>query len=346
MFVLLFCLSILAVIIVSLASQWKLFARAGLPGWGAIVPFFNVFLLMLMTWGNGWLMFVMFIPGANVVFGVATYIKLAKVFGKGAGYGIAMLFFPIIFLPLLAFGNNRYEGASATGMKASAVISGIVFLIWVVLTGIVISLGLTTSILSMSMAKDNLQNPQKVLSQNYDYNEKKAIEDVHNEDYKPVIDETPYDSELIELDNGIDKYQIPFVKTDACTIEGNMAIGSKNGTNVEIVYETVKTINTREDMVTILNDRIAQQVSIVESMPDSYANPKVSQLIQNSDINCQQTVSYLNRESGETCYRGVKVINNNGYAVIITVEGDPSNYQGADLDHMDHSFRMYDIMRF
>lgn len=54
---------------------------------------------------------MMFVPFVNFVVMIMTFFKLAKVFGKGVGFGFGLLFLPFIFLPLLAFGDAEYEGA-------------------------------------------------------------------------------------------------------------------------------------------------------------------------------------------------------------------------------------------
>lgn len=74
----------LAIIVVSLVGMWKVFVKAGKPGWAAIVPFYNVYCLCEMSFGNGLLFLLMFVPCVNFVFMVLCYFKLAKALDLGS----------------------------------------------------------------------------------------------------------------------------------------------------------------------------------------------------------------------------------------------------------------------
>ena len=60
LFILMFILVIFAICIVMIIAEWKLFKKAGQPGWAAIVPFYNAYVLTKITWGNGWLSCLVF----------------------------------------------------------------------------------------------------------------------------------------------------------------------------------------------------------------------------------------------------------------------------------------------
>ena len=89
-----------------LSSAWS----AGKPGWGAIIPFYNMYCLFEMSFGTGWLFLLCLVPCVNVVITIIMWIKLAQAFGKGAAYGIGILFLPVVFLPMLGFGDAQYIG--------------------------------------------------------------------------------------------------------------------------------------------------------------------------------------------------------------------------------------------
>ena len=99
-----------ALIVVTLVGMWKVFEKAGKPGWAAIVPFYNLYCLCDMSFGNGWLFLLTFVPCANFVVAIMCYIKLAKAFGKGIGFGLGLLFFNFIFMMILGFGDAEYIG--------------------------------------------------------------------------------------------------------------------------------------------------------------------------------------------------------------------------------------------
>lgn len=100
----------LALVVVSLVGMWKVFVKAGKPGWAAIVPFYNLYCLFEMSFGNGWLFLLTFVPCANFVVAIMCYFKLAKAFGKGIGFGFGLLFFNFIFMMILGFGDAEYIG--------------------------------------------------------------------------------------------------------------------------------------------------------------------------------------------------------------------------------------------
>lgn len=101
----------LAVVILSVVSLWKIFTKAGQPGWGAIVPFYNFILILKIAGKPWWWIFLMFIPFVNMIIAVIAMIALANAFGKGTGYGLGLAFLGFIFLPMLAFGEAQYVGS-------------------------------------------------------------------------------------------------------------------------------------------------------------------------------------------------------------------------------------------
>ena len=101
---------VLAIAILVLAGMWKMFVKAGKPGWGAIVPFYNMYCLFEMSFGNGWLFLLCFVPLVNVVMGIIMYVKLAQAFGKSGGFAVGLIFLSFIFIPMLGFGDAEYVG--------------------------------------------------------------------------------------------------------------------------------------------------------------------------------------------------------------------------------------------
>ncbi|MBE6834630.1 MAG: signal peptidase I [Ruminococcaceae bacterium] len=108
----------LAVCIFSIVVMWKIFAKAGKPGWAAIIPFYNLYILFEITWGKGIMFLTLLIPIANFVILLITYVKLAKAFGKGGGFAVGLIFCSIIFLPILAFGSAQYIGPNGESAAA------------------------------------------------------------------------------------------------------------------------------------------------------------------------------------------------------------------------------------
>lgn len=96
--------------ILAIIGLWKMFKKAGEPGWCAIIPFVNVYKLFKIAWGSGWLFLLCFIPIVNIVMGIMVSIKLARAFGKGTGFAVGLIFLPSIFYMILGFGDAVYYG--------------------------------------------------------------------------------------------------------------------------------------------------------------------------------------------------------------------------------------------
>lgn len=100
----------LALSVFILVAMWKVYAKAGKPGWACLVPFYNTYCLFEIAFGNGWLFLLTFVPCVNFVFLIMLYFKLAKAFGQGVGFGFGLLFLSPIFFAILAFGKAQYVG--------------------------------------------------------------------------------------------------------------------------------------------------------------------------------------------------------------------------------------------
>ena len=93
----------------------SMFAKAGQPGWAAIIPIFN-WIVWCKVAGRPLWWIVLLLICFPVVY-IILCIDTAKVFGKGAGFGIGLIFLPFIFFPILGFGSAQYQG-SATPITA------------------------------------------------------------------------------------------------------------------------------------------------------------------------------------------------------------------------------------
>lgn len=93
-----------------LVCMWIVFRKAGKPGWAAIVPFYNLYVLFDITWGSGMRFLLLLIPIYNIILSIQTQVRLARAFGKSGGFAAGLIFLPYIFIPLLAFGKETYQG--------------------------------------------------------------------------------------------------------------------------------------------------------------------------------------------------------------------------------------------
>lgn len=100
----------LALILIPIISAWKIFVKAGEPGWAAIIPIYNIIVLLKIVDRPIWWLVLFLIPIANFVAAVFVCIDLAKKFGKDTLFGVGLLLLGIVFFPILAFGDAKYQG--------------------------------------------------------------------------------------------------------------------------------------------------------------------------------------------------------------------------------------------
>ena len=102
--------------ILMIAAWWKIFTKAGQPGWACIIPIYNLYVWCKIVGRPWWWILLMLIPFVNFIILIILIIDLAKSFGKGVGFGIGLFLLPIIFFPILGFGSAQYQGPAAGGL--------------------------------------------------------------------------------------------------------------------------------------------------------------------------------------------------------------------------------------
>lgn len=98
----------LAFIVFLIGAMWKIFAKAGEPGWACLVPFYSFYVMCNFCGVKNW--WLIFIPFANIYIAIVAIFALAKSFGKDTGFGVGLLLLGIIFYPILGYGDSRYIG--------------------------------------------------------------------------------------------------------------------------------------------------------------------------------------------------------------------------------------------
>lgn len=97
--------------ILTLAGMWKTFEKADRAGWAAIIPIYNLYIILKIVGRPGWWLLLFFIPIVNFIIGIVVLLDLARAFGKDILYALGLLILGFIFWPLLGFGEAQYEGA-------------------------------------------------------------------------------------------------------------------------------------------------------------------------------------------------------------------------------------------
>lgn len=100
----------LAVSILIIIGMWKVFEKGGQPGWGCLVPIYNVYCLVKIAGKEWWWILLLLIPLVNIVIAILVSIAISRNFGKGGGFALGLFLLPCIFYPILGFGDASYRG--------------------------------------------------------------------------------------------------------------------------------------------------------------------------------------------------------------------------------------------
>lgn len=99
----------LALVVFMAAAHWKMFAKAGRPGWASLIPIYNTYVILRIAEKPGWWLILLFIPLVNLVVWILALAGLAANFGKKDGFVVGLLLLPIVFMPILGFGAAVYK---------------------------------------------------------------------------------------------------------------------------------------------------------------------------------------------------------------------------------------------
>jgi hypothetical protein len=111
-------LFVFVLLLIVLAGMWKVYTKAGEPGWAVLVPIYNTYVLARIGDKPGWMGIVAclagFIPIVGHIVGLVLFliisIGVARTFGKGAWFGVGLCFLSFIFYPVLGFGSSEATG--------------------------------------------------------------------------------------------------------------------------------------------------------------------------------------------------------------------------------------------
>ncbi|MBI1227477.1 MAG: hypothetical protein GC192_19755 [Bacteroidetes bacterium] len=111
MFIFIVLIIVLGLIALMIISFWKIFEKAGQPGWAAIVPIYNLVIWSDIIKKPGWWALYMLIPYIGIIWQVWATNLLVKKFGKDEGFTVGCIFLPFVFWPILAFGDAKFQDA-------------------------------------------------------------------------------------------------------------------------------------------------------------------------------------------------------------------------------------------
>lgn len=103
----------LVFVIAVIAGWWMMFEKAGEAGWKSIIPIYNIIILLKIVGREWWWVILFLIPIVGFIVWIIVALDLAKVFGRGTGFGIGLIFLTPIFALILGFGSDTYRGSPA-----------------------------------------------------------------------------------------------------------------------------------------------------------------------------------------------------------------------------------------
>jgi len=101
--------------VITVAGMWRIFEKAGKPGWAAIIPIYNTIVLLEIVGKPMWWLLLLIFPCTSLIFAIWAINLLSKSFGQSEGFTIGLILLPFIFYPLLGFGNYLYVGPAGAG---------------------------------------------------------------------------------------------------------------------------------------------------------------------------------------------------------------------------------------
>ncbi|MGN1022071.1 MAG: DUF5684 domain-containing protein [Lachnospiraceae bacterium] len=99
----------ITVYVLLVIANWKIFEKAGEPGWMSLIPILNSYIFFKITWGNGWFFLLTLIPFIGWIFYVIAEYHLCQAFDKGIGFFFGLFFLPNLFTLILGFGASTYH---------------------------------------------------------------------------------------------------------------------------------------------------------------------------------------------------------------------------------------------
>jgi len=97
------------VVVFEIAAMWTVYQKAGRPGWAAIIPIYNIIVMLQVAQKPIWWILLFLIPIVNIVIAILMYAAVAKNFGKGTGFALGLIFLGFIFFPILAWSDATYQ---------------------------------------------------------------------------------------------------------------------------------------------------------------------------------------------------------------------------------------------
>ena len=350
----------LACLALFIIGEWKVFKKAGYEGWISLVPFYNAYILSKIVWGNGWLFLLCLIPVGGQIFQIATFAKLAKVFNKGTGFSVGMIFLPVIFMLVLGMSSTScYSGPNTSGktgvIVASAIVGGL-YVIGMIISGVVVTLT-ASSLLNGGVIVKNTDSSYHTESSdtwgNYftdDSSDSSSYFDdssSYTDDSSSYISESSSSNEFNFSGNPktytLKNYQgaeiaIPFFDSDLVHSSDSYVSGTKDGVYVNVRYSGLENVDLKKDVQSLVEGTVSTYNSL-------YKNVTTDELLQ-GDGWCMQQINYSREDlngNDVDCFTIIKEDKANGHPLQIEIGVNNAAANENTISTLKQVFKWYGI---
>ncbi len=99
--------AVLAILLI--VAYWKIFQKAGEPGWKSIIPLYSSYTMYKMVFSSGWFFLLELIPVVGFIIRIVRLSRLSRAFGHGIGFTLGLIFLPNIFTLILGFNQDEFH---------------------------------------------------------------------------------------------------------------------------------------------------------------------------------------------------------------------------------------------
>lgn len=345
-----------ALVVLEIISLYKIFTKAGIEGWKAIIPFYNMYVLAKIVWGNGNYFWLTFIPFGGIIYQYITYYKLAKCYGKSSGFGVGMILLNPFFLIVLGFGNNLYYGPTSTGKKGTiiaSVVTGIIYVVIFVLC-FIIAMAAGLHMFNNVYSYDN-RKPEIIYSDGLDEFDENSKYSQETEETQPATNYQSSSSgdritsslsdfpnfETVKINNSFDESLATnvFVFKDGNNYTSDSFItSSKSGISLQVSYN-----GYGEDPEALVKEEMGYVVDTLNDL-SFYTDVSVGKMYTGDGWALQQ-VDYNYHLGDETysCFEMIKVDIVKGYPVIAEITVDNSVIEDDSKELLSDVCYLYGI---
>lgn len=357
----------LACLALFIVGEWKVFKKAGYEGWISLVPFYNTYTLSKIVWGNGWLFLLCLIPLGGTIFQIATLAKLAKVFNKGTGFSVGMIFLPVIFMLILGMsGTSSYSGPNASGKTgviiASAIVGGL-YVIGMIISSVVVTLT-ASSLLNGGVIDKNINSSYHTESSdtwdNY-FTDDSSDSSSYFDDSSSYTDDSSSYNEESSSDIGessssndfdfsgnpktykLKNYQgseiaIPFFDSDSIYSNDSYVSGTKDGVYVNVRYSGLENVDLKKDVQSMVE-------GVVSTYKSLYKNVTTDKILEGKGW-CLQQINYTREDyegNNVDCFTIIKEDTANGYPLEIEIDVNNTSANENTKSTLKQVFKWYGV---